>query len=113
MELENGVELDLELAVTDGIDRLDAFYPEWPNEIDIDTLDMANGSRCIIGQLFGDYLDGITTLGLDFFSEDDITHGFNLPHNEDGGVRLASEWRELTDLWIAEIREIRASIRGE
>jgi len=112
MELENGVELDLELAVNDGVDRLDAFYPEWPNEIDIDKLDMANGARCIIGQLFGDYLDGINTLGLDFFSEDDISHGFNLPPGGDG-TAPATEWRKLTDLWIAEIREIRASIRGE
>lgn len=39
-----------------GVQLLDDKYPGWLAEIDLETLDIAIGTKCIIGQLTGDYI---------------------------------------------------------
>jgi hypothetical protein len=46
-------------AVTQGSRLLDRLIPEWWEKINIVTLDMYNGRRCILGQLYGNYGDGV------------------------------------------------------
>jgi hypothetical protein len=48
-----------------GVKYLDEFGPcEWRNKVipTLDSLDMFNGSNCILGKIYGNYLDGKETL---------------------------------------------------
>ena len=40
-------------AVRKGAALLDKILPGWHNEVELDRLEMANGSMCMMGQLFG------------------------------------------------------------
>lgn len=42
--------------------RLDAARPGWHDELDLRTLCMSSGTRCVLGQLYGDYDHGLTAL---------------------------------------------------
>lgn len=37
---------------------------EWADHIDLRTLDMGNGSYCVLGQLYGSYMTGLSSLGI-------------------------------------------------
>ena len=41
---------------------LDNEYPGWANKIDTSTLDMEDGTKCILGQLYEDYYTGVIKL---------------------------------------------------
>ena len=43
---------------------LDEHVPGWRERVDIRTLDLANGFQCVLGQVFGEYDDGLQLLGL-------------------------------------------------
>lgn len=70
--------------------------------IDCATLDLSDGAWCVLGQLYGGYVEGVrvicpTGLGSidqDIWAED---HGFYLPLEEgdDGG-----EYEDLTEAWL-------------
>lgn len=47
-----GVGEETMLRVKRGVEWLDANYPGWESKVIINTLDMSNGCRCILGQLF-------------------------------------------------------------
>ena len=47
-----------ERAVYEGILLLDRQCPDWRGRIDTDTLDLASGPLCILGQLEGEFFDG-------------------------------------------------------
>lgn len=47
-----------------GVELLDARLPGWRERVNPDTLDLANGCRCIVGQVLGDYDEGVALLGL-------------------------------------------------
>lgn len=42
--------------------RLDAARPGWHDELDLRTLRMSSGTRCVLGQLYGSYDHGLTAL---------------------------------------------------
>ena len=37
----------------------------WRDQIDVTTLDLGVADRCILGQLYGDYSDGVWSLGIE------------------------------------------------
>ena len=43
---------------------LDEHVPGWRDQVDPYTLDLANSCGCVLGQVFGDYYDGLALLGL-------------------------------------------------
>ena len=43
---------------------LDEHVPGWRDQVDPYTLDLANCHWCVLGQVFGDYDDGLALLGL-------------------------------------------------
>ena len=82
-----------------GAGLLDEERPGWRERVDLDSLDLGSCSRCVLGQLLGDYAERVE-IGLD---DEDLAarHGFVLSISADGGYApLTEEWRE----YIAETR---------
>jgi hypothetical protein len=52
-----------EVRVARGVALLDAQVPDWRSRIDVESLDLRTPS-CILGQLYGSYVDGHIALGL-------------------------------------------------
>jgi hypothetical protein len=48
--------------VNRGIALMDQKYPHWWRVLDIQTLDLRSTSNCVLGQVAGDFLDGMNTL---------------------------------------------------
>ena len=48
-----------------GAELLDSVRPGWWNEIDIEELKMSHPYRCILGQLYKEYVNGISELWSD------------------------------------------------
>jgi hypothetical protein len=115
--------------VAAGAAWLDANRPGWVERIDLDTLDLGDPCRCVLGQDFAADSQGYTS-GFDAglvavtdggLTEDGYRHaadaGFyavaDLSDNDDDddGFRMNKEYRELTDAWRALIRERRAARR--
>ena len=95
-------------AVRKGAKVLDKTDPLWYKEVDINTLDLADGEHCILGQLCGNYYDaGGYIDGLDpnedpTESSKSVKLGFNT-------VRKQS-FPNLTMAWIKEIFDRRKSV---
>jgi hypothetical protein len=60
--------------VAAGAAFLDEQWPGWWQRIALDQLVLSDCSRCVLGQLAGDYDEGLTGLGLDY--EDAMIFGF-------------------------------------
>lgn len=54
----------VEARVARGAALLDEKHPGWDRLIDLETLDMTSGTRCVLGQLYGTLDDGEAVLGL-------------------------------------------------
>lgn len=77
---------DFTAKVNAGIALLDREQPGWREKIDLDTLDLASCSVCVLGQVFGDYDDGIDALGVS---------GYDYGFNTMGGMQeLTAAWKE-------------------
>lgn len=79
-----------------GAALLDEQRPGWRDEIDVETLDLASECDCILGQLHGDYLEGVDMLDLNL--PDRVACGFDIlsgVRDEDKAyARLTAEWRQ-------------------
>lgn len=51
------------VAFRAAVRRLNRVAPGWHDRVDPDRLDMMCADRCVLGQVFGDYCDGLTALG--------------------------------------------------
>jgi hypothetical protein len=83
-------------AVARGAALLDEKVPDWREHITIDQLDMGDCALCVLGQCFGDFVDGLEELGID---DDDARpgsyYGFDrLGTRADAYERLTAAWRE-------------------
>jgi hypothetical protein len=89
--------------VAQGAALLDAEVPGWAQRIDLPSLSMRDGSHCVLGQLFGDYFNGTSTLGIKYQWQQKVSHGFTI----DLPARLGRtmdrdidrEFRLLTSAW--------------
>lgn len=61
-----------ESKVAQGVQLLDQNVPNWRDKINVDNLDLGSCSICVLGQVFGDYNDGLNALGVDGYD-----YGFN------------------------------------
>lgn len=81
---------------------------DWRSLIDTDILDMQFATKCILGQLFGWYDDGVEKIGLplDYCSDDAreqaVNLGFALPY-ESG----REAYKQLTEQWKQALLEER------
>jgi hypothetical protein len=67
--------------VNRGIALIDQKYPHWWRVLDLETLDLRSTKNCVLGQVAGDYLDGLVTM---FGGDGDyvqyqmaVNHGFD------------------------------------
>lgn len=98
---------DIEYRVAQGVALLDRVAPGWVDRINVDTLDVSHGGRCVLGQLYGLYTDGQGKLGLTMQQAAD--HGFQtqaLDRSSDSldwhrwvKAFLDNDYPALTDEW--------------
>lgn len=107
--------IDYAARVQRGAALLDKKWPTWAQDIDLDTLDIADGTRCMTAQYaqkhdLGTYWWQATEpLGLENDYEDYEGHGFNT----DGGTTEGGGYATLNALWRNQIQERRAQAQPE
>lgn len=79
--------------VSRGISLLDQEVPGWRDKIDWDKLDMSNCFRCILGQLFGEYAEGV-----DYLRVTGAIYGFDIKPYQTREEHVES-FAILTELW--------------
>lgn len=72
--------------VENGARFLDVVAPGWWKSIKLRKLDMAHDENCILGQLWGNYFNGLAGLGL---SDDGRRFGFDGPDS----TALVAAWK--------------------
>jgi hypothetical protein len=86
---------EIDERVLDGAAMLDEHHPGWAAKIDVDKLCLKDCSSCVLGQVYGDYEDGLQILGRG--NQYDL--GFNMRNGED-----EEGWALLQRHWEREIR---------
>jgi hypothetical protein len=81
---------DFAVKVQAGIKLLDEQEPGWRAKIDKDSLDLGSCSVCVLGQVFGDYEEGLEMLDLGTGSS--YAYGFNT--NSADMQALTAAWKE-------------------
>jgi hypothetical protein len=84
-------------AVQNGIDMLYEHFGggSWLRRVDVTCLDQNDGTRCVLGQVFGTYSDGLQELFGDSYYENDWEQGYYHMSELDGSeLDLTREWRE-------------------
>lgn len=66
---------------------LDEHVIDWRDKVDADGLDMGDPCRCVLGQIYGDFYEGVALLGISFGQTDRL--GFD----GDDYPALAEAWR--------------------
>lgn len=88
---------DCAARVAAGAAFLDERMPGWAERIDLGRLDLDDECNCVIGQLTGDYINGVAQFGLRLSEE--VSLGF-MPGQADG-------WHLLDAAWADEIKKRR------
>jgi hypothetical protein len=97
--------------VAAGAAWLDAHEPGWVDRIDLGGLDIQSCDRCILGQVYGHYVDApddARRTGDQIVSAD---RGFCAGGEADGFLALAAEWAALAAAWRELILTRRAVAR--
>ena len=89
-----------QIRVRAGIAFLNAVKPNWKKKIDLDRLDLSSDRTCVIGEVYGDYGDGMEKLGIGALSDSAIALGFK----EDGV--FDKNYPLLTKIWKQELKKI-------
>ena len=91
--------------VTRGAAALDKANPGWERRVDLSKLDLQDSCRCVLGQLYGHYFDGLMALENGSVPIDmAVTPGANLGFNARSG-EPPSAYRALDEAWISFIKE--------
>lgn len=78
-----------------GAELLDREMPGWDKDINLAVLHLNWCDKCVVGQLYEWYYDGLLTLGLRT-TNDECEHGFNTHSDDDEDWnKLTEEWRDL------------------
>jgi hypothetical protein len=99
---------DRDARVRRGAELLDRERPGWAAEVPADErLRMEECDECVLGHLYGEYLDGVRALfapgvlaPFRNLGAAVVRHGFTCPGADIGDP----EWGRLADAWRAEIR---------
>lgn len=81
-----------EQYVASGAKFLDAVEYGWANRINISTLEMYDGQRCILGQLFGGYEKGLKALSIS--NEEASEYGFEDDADDVSYHDLTKAWKQ-------------------
>lgn len=88
---KRSVPTSLASRVRAGVALLDEKQPGWHERVNLDTLDLDVGARCVVGQVFDHYGVGLAQLGL-ARSEDEFDFGFDAFREEGGTWTLQRLW---------------------
>jgi hypothetical protein len=106
MMVETGIEIPAAIRerVTRGAEMLDRLCCGWAGKIDLRVFDLSSCCRCVLGQIFGNFPDGIESIGLANGLDLDTIHktetnadnGFDKYEFEDWDVmdHLTAAWRD-------------------
>ena len=89
-------------AVLAGAEYLDSAVPGWADKIDPEKLDVGYPRDCILGQLFGWYIDGRRALGMD--REAARKFGFDVNRGALPWQTVDQRYRRLNRHWREAIR---------
>lgn len=90
-------------SVLEGIELLKKVHGEdWVDRIDLDSLDLMNGDRCVLGQLYGNYERGCKELSIE--SKDGL-YGFSFRGLRDEDDERPHDWAMLNAAWFQELAE--------
>lgn len=100
---------EIEARVARGVAVLNQQNPGWRDHIAPGDLDMGACERCVLGQAYGSYDDGLVSLDL-YDDIDDRVHGFDvmtwqmpIPRAEKDRLSRA-EYELLRNAWLREIK---------
>ena len=78
------------VRIARGMELLDRENPSWCDKIELKSLDVGNVGHCVLGQVYGEYIDGVGALGIAFHTE---RHGF-MWLNSDSVMGLTRSWKK-------------------
>lgn len=90
----------LKERVKKGIEFLNNEIPKWKEEIEVDMLDLGSCRRCILGQIFDDYEEGLDKL--DILESSASDYGFTLSQeviDSDNEAKIKDDFECLTNAW--------------
>lgn len=91
---------EMRARVSRGARLMDAECPGWHNRIDVDALNLASCTECVLGQEFGRFSIGMEQMPIWMGSD----YGFALAPKELGtAVEVRRDWNLLTEYWLEEI----------
>jgi len=109
--------MKMEDRIDQGIAYLNEKHPGWQKKIDLKLLDLEGCTKCILGQIFGDYWKaskevdyqrtGIGLQNASLFSDWASERGFSLTEEELDDVddidQENKKWKKLTRIWKKKI----------
>lgn len=95
-----------ESHVETGMKRLNEQAPGWPFLIDLDALDQSSCTRCVLGQLYGNYVSGCEKVGVPPFDDPFWEHGFRIGPLVPGLTNYHHAYDILTNVWKEKIQAI-------
>jgi hypothetical protein len=97
-----------EERVARGVKLLDIVNPGWHEKINIEELYLRQCWKCVLGQLYGTYSEGILLLPMEM--EDAYKFGFNIFNTNDTPLEIHFSYQELEEEWK---KQIRAKVENE
>ncbi len=93
--------------VKKGVEKLNAAKgADWVSLIDPSALDLMSSSKCVLGQLYGDYHDGLVKLGLSSGNNDAEDYGFTtLEGNDPSNAKITAAWLRFLSFKDGQIME--------
>ena len=102
--------------VQKGIELLDKeIGSSWIDKVDLGLLDLGSCTECVLGQLFGRYMEGCTQLGLRFMEEivsPGGEYGFDITEAQYDATHVDGLFKILNDEWVARIKDLKNSRKG-
>lgn len=93
--IHTGPNLTITQRIQNGAAILDEALPGWEKRVDRSTLDIQTNGHCVLGQLFGKFLNGVKVLHLPLASTQEL-YPANLGFDKD---TASYTWHELNDEW--------------
>jgi hypothetical protein len=85
--------------VHDGAAILDKANPEWYKNVNPDTINLRSSKDCVIGQLYGDFFNGLQTIGIEHDVDECLAgncaytrYGFSATYQFGDELELISAW---------------------
>lgn len=102
------------LAVRQGAQALDLMTPDWWKRI-IGPINLSSGYHCVLGQVYGDYSEGLLRLGLNGSCHASAEHGFLVISGMDGWKMHQTWYQEIKarERYAAEAEKAEAKAKKE